>query len=134
MSNTQSTSADGANPDYVGLVRFLVEPFLESAESLSIDCEMSSKARVWIRLAFEGEDKGRVFGRGGRNIQAIRTIIKAAAQAAGQSVHLDIYDDSGGTYPRENSREKNSGGRVDVKRKISHRPLVRKSAPKLRSE
>lgn len=86
------------SPDYVGLVKFLVAPFLESPESLSVDCEMSNgNARVWIRLAFEGEDKGRVFGRGGRNIQAIRTVIEASAQAVGQSVYLDIYGSSGQT-------------------------------------
>jgi len=42
-------------------------------------------------VAFEGEDKGRVFGRGGRNIQGIRTVIAAAAALAGHSVYLDIY-------------------------------------------
>ncbi|NEQ67415.1 MAG: KH domain-containing protein [Symploca sp. SIO1B1] len=134
MPNTQSTSTEEVSPNYVGLVRFLVEPFLESSTSLSIDCEKSSKARVWIRLAFEGEDKGRVFGRGGRNIQAIRTVIKAVAQAAGQSVHLDIYDDSDGAHPKENSKEKNFGGRVDVKRRVRPRPSLPKPAPKLRSQ
>ncbi|MBW4640958.1 MAG: KH domain-containing protein [Gloeocapsa sp. UFS-A4-WI-NPMV-4B04] len=80
------------NIDYAKLVRFLIEPFLESADSLSVDCEVShNTARVWIRIAFEGEDKGRVFGRGGRNIQAIRTVIAAAASLAGHSVYLDIY-------------------------------------------
>jgi predicted RNA-binding protein YlqC (UPF0109 family) len=78
--------------DYVELVRFLIQPFLESPNSLSVDCETStSTSRVWIRVAFEGEDKGRVFGRGGRNIQSIRTVIAAAAALAGHSVYLDIY-------------------------------------------
>ncbi|MBD2419342.1 KH domain-containing protein [Anabaena cylindrica FACHB-243] len=81
-----------ASPDYVGLVQFLVQPFLESPESLSVDCEISpTLKRAWIRIAFEATDKGKVFGRGGRNIQAIRTVIAAAAELAGQSVHLDIY-------------------------------------------
>jgi uncharacterized protein len=81
-----------ASPDYVGLVQFLVQPFLESPESLSVDCEISPTLnRAWIRIAFEATDKGKVFGRGGRNIQAIRTVIAAAAELAGQSVHLDIY-------------------------------------------
>ena len=31
---------------------------------------------------------------GGRNIQAIRTVIAAAAELAGQSVYLDIYGNS----------------------------------------
>lgn len=85
-------------PNYVGIVRFLVEPFLESPNSLSVDCEISpNTAKVWLRIAFEGEDKGRIFGRGGRNIQAIRTVIAAAAVAAGHSVYLDIY----GSQPQE---------------------------------
>ncbi|KJH71873.1 hypothetical protein UH38_10175 [Aliterella atlantica CENA595] len=86
--------------DYAGLVRFLIEPFLESTDNLSIDCETSSNAaKVWIRVAFEGEDKGRVFGRGGRNIQAIRTVLAAAAACSGHSAHLDIY----GSQPSNNS-------------------------------
>jgi predicted RNA-binding protein YlqC (UPF0109 family) len=81
-----------ASPHYVGLVKFLVQPFLESPESLSVDCEMSyTLKRAWIRIAFDPTDKGKVFGRGGRNIQAIRTVIAAAAELAGQSVYLDIY-------------------------------------------
>ncbi|TAF04989.1 MAG: KH domain-containing protein [Nostocales cyanobacterium] len=81
-----------ASPNYVGLVEFLVQPFLESPASLSVDCEMShTLKRAWIRIAFDPIDKGKVFGRGGRNIQAIRTVIAAAAELAGQSVYLDIY-------------------------------------------
>jgi predicted RNA-binding protein YlqC (UPF0109 family) len=86
------TKSPSANPNYDGLVRFLVQPFLESPESLSVDCEIShTLQRAWIRIAFESTDKGKVFGRGGRNIQAIRTVIAAAAEVAGQSVYLDIY-------------------------------------------
>jgi uncharacterized protein len=80
------------SPNYVGLVTFLMQPFLESPDSLSVDCEISHTLnRAWIRIAFDSTDKGKVFGRGGRNIQAIRTVIAAAAQIAGQSVYLDIY-------------------------------------------
>ncbi|WP_413166980.1 KH domain-containing protein [Capilliphycus salinus ALCB114379] len=80
----------------------MIEPFLETPESLRVDCERSSaQQRTWIRLAFEAEDKGRVYGRGGRNIQAIRTVLSAIAQAAGESVYLDIYENpSNGDRPR----------------------------------
>lgn len=85
-------SSNLTNPDYAGLVRFLVQPLLDSPASLKVDCEViPAKARVWIRLAFEDSDKGRVFGRGGRTIQAIRTVLEAVAQAAGHVVYLDIY-------------------------------------------
>lgn len=82
-----------ASPDYSGLVEFLVSPFLESPDSLSVDCEQANQnRRVWVRLAFESADKGRVYGRGGRNLQAIRTVLETAAKAAGQTLYLDIYE------------------------------------------
>jgi predicted RNA-binding protein YlqC (UPF0109 family) len=92
------------SPDYPRLVDFLVSPFLESPETLSVDCEeFNQKCRVWIRLAFETSDKGRVYGRGGRNLQAIRTVLETAAAAAGQSLHLEVYE-SQTTPPRRRER------------------------------
>ncbi|MGK7904773.1 MAG: KH domain-containing protein [Hormoscilla sp.] len=86
-------ASQSPGPDYAGLVRFLVEPFLESPGALSVDCEISSSSqRVWIRLAFDVADKGRVYGRGGRNLQAINQLLTAVARAAGHSLYLDVYD------------------------------------------
>ena len=131
VPETLSSSLHEASPDYVGLVRFLVEPFLESPQRLSVDCERSNtKELVWIRVAFDVADKGRVFGRGGRNIQAIRTVIQAAAQAAGQSVHLDIYDSQGG----ESRRDAAPGGRGGAKQAPATRSSTPKPAPKFRSQ
>lgn len=87
--------ATSASPDYSGLVKFLVEPFLESPTSISVDCEqIKHNRRVWVRVAIEGSDKGKVYGRGGRNLQAIRTVLETAATAAGQSLHIEIYESS----------------------------------------
>jgi uncharacterized protein len=108
LKSTQSLSM--TSPDYSGLVQFLLSPFLESPESLYIDCEQANQnKRVWIRLAFEGSDKGRVYGRGGRNLQAIRKVLEVAAATVGQSLYLDIYDSQGGDKPkRRDSRDSDS--------------------------
>ncbi len=106
----------GSHPDYFKLVEFLVEPLLETPESLSIDCEqVNNQQRVWIRLALEGTDKGRVFGRGGRNLQAIRTVLQTAAAAAGQSLHLELYEQE------ENSSETHHRSRVEPPRHFAKR-------------
>ncbi|EKD11039.1 MAG: KH domain-containing protein [Limnospira sp. PMC 1291.21] len=77
------------------MARFLISPFLGSPEALRVDCERSPAHRkIWVRLAFEAEDKGRVYGRSGHNIQAIRNVLSAIARVAGESVYLDIYEDS----------------------------------------
>jgi len=96
--------AASASPDYAGLVEFLLQPLLDSPEALRVDCERYGKQRVLVRVAFEQSDKGRAFGRGGRNIQAIRTVVQAAARAAGQSAHLEVYGQQASDAPAEGGR------------------------------
>jgi predicted RNA-binding protein YlqC (UPF0109 family) len=83
-----------SSPDYEKLARFLIEPFLEDPQSLSVNSEVNPNSKkIWLRIAFDKSDRGKVFGRGGRNIQAIRTTIQTAAKAHDESVFLDIYSD-----------------------------------------
>jgi len=120
---------DFSGPNYVGLVHFLLKPFLEVPESLKVDCERSANnSRVWIRVAFEGTDKGRVFGRGGRNIQAIRTAIAAAGEAAGQSVYLDVYGGNADHDDREGQ-----GDKAPPRKPPSRRSSVSKPSSRPRS-
>lgn len=105
-------------------MQFLIGPFLESPESLRVDCELHPRSsRVWVRLAFDDPDKGRVYGRGGRNIQAIRTTLEAVAQTAGQSVYLDIYDGEAGEMrdrqPRGDRPERSTRDRGDFRPRTS---------------
>jgi predicted RNA-binding protein YlqC (UPF0109 family) len=98
-----------ALPDYAGLVRFLVEPFLDSPESLRVDCEVSpSRPRVWIRVAFADSDRGRVFGRGGRNIQAVRVVLESVAKLVGQTASLDIHGEHQGNDRDVDSKPRQS--------------------------
>ncbi|MEC4805468.1 MAG: KH domain-containing protein [Jaaginema sp. PMC 1079.18] len=104
-------------PDYTQLVRFLMEPLLDSPELLKIDCEVVNQGkRVWVRVAFAQTDRGRLFGRGGRNIQAIRTVLQTATPRAG-SVYLDIYS------PPETQEKERQGNNRD-------RPRSRSSSPR----
>lgn len=107
-------------PDFSGLVKFLVEPFLDSPDALRIDCEANqSQSKVWVRIAFNGEERGKVFGRGGRNIQAIRHVVRATANLWGWSAHFDVYGAS----------EEGAAGSSDGR---SHRPPAKHAKPQLR--
>lgn len=115
------------NPDYCGLVAYLVKPFLESPDSLKVDCEVSPRSlRVLVRVAFEGEDKGRVFGRGGRNIQAVRTVLQAIAQVAGQTAHLEVFggqpEREDGADHRRDERRPDDRQESSLPRSTSHSP------------
>lgn len=136
IHSSSASQVDGVStPDYVNLVRFLVQPFLESPEVLRVDCEIApGKSKVWIRLAFEGTDKGRVFGRGGRNIQAIRTVLQAAAQSVGHTAHLDIY---GSEPSSEREGREVKGGQPEDKlepTQVKRSDSLPKPLPKLRTQ
>lgn len=95
-----------SSPDFSGLVKFLVEPFLDVPDSLRIDCEQNAaQSKVWIRVAFSTDERGKVFGRGGRNIQAIRNVMRATAALWGWSAYFDVFgaseqDGTGGNSGR----------------------------------
>ncbi len=79
--------------NYISLVKFLIEPLLDHPEALKVDCEISAKGdRVMVRVAFEGAEKGRIFGRNGRTIQSIRTLLSTAANAYDQTIRFDVFD------------------------------------------
>ncbi|MEM1289964.1 MAG: KH domain-containing protein [Cyanobacteria bacterium P01_H01_bin.162] len=98
-------------PDYEGLVHYLMKPFLDSPDDLKTDIELlGDKHRVLLRVAFSADDRGRMFGRGGRNIQAIRTVLEATAALYDQKVSLDVYGESA-HQARSGSDEGGSGAR-----------------------
>jgi uncharacterized protein len=104
VSSNQSNSID-----YVQLVKFLLQPFLTATDQMAIDCEYTlDRHRIWIRVAVATDDQGTVFGRGGRNLQAIRTVVGAAATAVGQSIHLDVYGSNSSSRDRDGDERRSS--------------------------
>ena len=117
--------SDESSVDYAEVVRFLVNPFLDSPDSLRVSCETSQRSgRVLIRIAIEGEDKGKVFGRGGRNIQAVRTALQAVSQAVNQKVHLEVF----GSESSQRGGDRPSGD--NPRRSSPNRPARRHSRPR----
>jgi predicted RNA-binding protein YlqC (UPF0109 family) len=117
-----------ASSDYEQLARFLIEPFLEDPQSLKIDSEPNPQSKkIWLRVAFDPSDRGKVFGRGGRNIQAIRTTIQTAAAVQNESVFLDIYSDEPPQSDNSARRERSASGSGNNRRRQS----PSKPAPKI---
>lgn len=95
-TSEMANQADGPTEhptDFEAIARFLFEPFLDQPEALKFHAEtLAGGKKLWLRAAFdEAEDKGRVFGRGGRNIKAMRQVIGAAAQMSGKVVNLSVF-------------------------------------------
>lgn len=112
-------------PDYGQLVKFLFQPFLSAADAIGVDCEYTiERRRVWVRVAIATADQGSAFGRGGRNIQAVRAILQAAATAVGQSVHLDVYGSNNSSFRQRDSDDGDSSNHISAP--VENRPPVSK--------
>jgi uncharacterized protein len=124
FADQTDTSQTNTSPDYERLVRFLIEPFLDDPKSLYINSEIvNDRKKIWLRVAFDNGDRGKVFGRGGRNIQAIRNTLKTAGAVNQEVVFLDVYsDEPEQTDDRAQDRRSQSPGNFERKKGPSKPP------------
>ena len=78
--------------NYKELVEFIVKHLVTQPDSVEVENgEEDGGSKVLIRVAHE--DVGRVIGKRGATINAIRLLAKAAAVKAGERVDVDIVED-----------------------------------------
>ncbi len=73
------------------LLVLLVRPIVDEPDSVEVDAT-ESDTRVDLELRVASDDIGKVIGRGGRTIRAIRTVVKAASVKAGKRVNVEVAD------------------------------------------
>ncbi len=75
--------------DTEGLLRFLVTALVEHPDKVAI-ARVESGNTVTYEISVDPEDVGKIIGRQGRMIKAIRTVVRAAASVDGDSVDVDV--------------------------------------------
>jgi len=75
--------------DYTELVSYIVRSIVSKPDDVTVMLVEGDRTnRVEVRLA--AEDVGKVIGRGGRNIDAIRSVVRAAALKNHDRVMVEI--------------------------------------------
>lgn len=75
--------------DTEGLVRYLVESLVDSPEAVEIAVSKTDSV-ISFQITLDPEDVGKVIGRGGRIIKAIRTLARAAGSTEDLQVEVDV--------------------------------------------
>ena len=73
------------------LLLLLVRSLVDEPEKVEVS-GTESDSRVELELRVAPDDMGRVIGRQGRTIRAIRTVVKAASVKAGKRVTVEVPD------------------------------------------
>lgn len=78
--------------NYKELVEFVAKHLVTQPDAVSVESEEEENGiKVMIRVAHE--DVGRIIGKRGATINAIRLLAKAAAVKAGERVDVDIVEE-----------------------------------------
>ena len=75
--------------DTESLVRFLVTSLVENPDNVAI-VRKESGSTTTFEISLDPDDVGKVIGRQGRIIKAIRTVVRAAASVNGDQVDVDV--------------------------------------------
>lgn len=73
------------------LIEFIARSLVEKPDEVEVSQSRQGN-RVRLQLHVAKDDMGRVIGKGGRVANAIRVLLRVAAERDGQQVTLDVVD------------------------------------------
>lgn len=79
--------------DIEQLVRSLVTPLVDVPEEVEITSDELEDGSLLVEISCNADDAGKVIGRQGRVIKAIRTLCRAAGSRYGFHVEVELIDD-----------------------------------------
>ncbi|NLV81479.1 MAG: KH domain-containing protein [Synergistaceae bacterium] len=80
-------------PDYVDLVDLIVKKLVTNPDDVTVTEARSDAGVILITIKVAQEDIGRVIGKKGSTINAIRHVAKAASIKSGERVDVDVKED-----------------------------------------
>lgn len=78
--------------DIANLVEALVVPLVDDPDAVKITSTDTEEGALLVEISVADEDAGKVIGRQGRVIKAIRTLCRAAGSRNGAAVEVEIID------------------------------------------
>lgn len=74
------------------LLEYLARSLVDNPDEVSVEGFEEDDGTVVLELTVADEDTGKVIGRGGRTVSALRTVVKASAVRDGHRVLVDVVD------------------------------------------
>jgi uncharacterized protein len=74
------------------LLEYLARSLVDDPDAVEVEGFDEEDGTIVLELHVAQDDAGKVIGRGGRTVAALRTVMKAAAARDGQRVLVDVVD------------------------------------------
>ena len=86
--------------DYVDLTRYIVEQMVGDPSQVEVT-EIPRGRTTIIEVGVADADMGKLIGKGGRNIDAVRAVVRAAGLRGHQRVQVEVAEDDDDTDDTE---------------------------------
>ena len=74
------------------LIEFVAQALVDDPESVSVDSFEEDDGTLVYELHVAEDDVGKIIGRSGRTVNALRAVVRAAAVRDGRRVLVDVVD------------------------------------------
>jgi hypothetical protein len=74
------------------LLAYLARGLVDDPDAVSVDSFEEEDGTIVLELHVPSDEAGRLIGRRGRTISALRTVVKASATRANKRVLVDVVD------------------------------------------
>jgi predicted RNA-binding protein YlqC (UPF0109 family) len=75
------------------LVEFIVKKIVKNPEGVNVN-QVESEQEIVLQLKVDKDDMGRVIGRNGKTIKAIRAVLGIASAKANKKARLEVLEDN----------------------------------------
>ncbi len=79
-------------PDYTNLVKYCVERLVDEPDSVSVDSR-TDRSGAYINVTVAPNDVGKVIGRNGRIVNALRSLVSSVGAKQRQRVYVKVVSD-----------------------------------------
>ena len=80
----------GPSIDYRGLVEYIAKSVAEKPEEVEVHAVDRGRGTLAIKVKMADDDLGRLIGKAGRNIEALRTLVRVASLRERRRVFVDL--------------------------------------------
>ncbi|MCF4112917.1 MULTISPECIES: KH domain-containing protein [Dethiosulfovibrio] len=80
-------------PDYGALVEYVARALVTKPEMVQVSSQTVEDGTVKVLVEVDSDDIGRMIGRRGATINAIRQVVRAAAVKSSERVDVDVRED-----------------------------------------
>ncbi len=74
------------------LLAYLARALVDDPDAVNVDSFTEDDGTIVLELQVAPDDTGKVIGRGGRTVSALRTVVKAASVKDHKRVLVDVLD------------------------------------------